>query len=392
MARGYTLRPVAELRPSREPRLVEVLREASRILEEWAVEPLTMAGSVVEEASTLEALRLIGVRLAPISLGNGSPVPLDELDPYWDLTGSPGKVYWSTLDLLTRGWPTPLVRLVSLGGEGRRVWGKLEMFNPFSFSVKDRVGWALVEDYMRRHGRPPGRVYEATSTNTGMALAAMAAVYGFKLRAYIPASIQRASDTLLRVMGAEVVRIPKPLTVDAIGEVKGEAARDGAVNLDQFSNDANLMVHIRYTAREIDYQARTAGLNLQGVIGGIGTSGHMSAISFYMKHRSRGRVRTYCVQPAPGERIPGIRRVETGMKWLPLAEPDRLVDVTLAEAIEGVKMLARGDGILVGLSSGAVVAAYKKLAEEGALGEGDYILVLPDNGLKYVEQLSRFTG
>ncbi len=389
MARGYTLRPVAELKPSRAPGLREVLEEASHILEEWAVEPLTLARDVVEEASRLEALRLIGVRLAPISLDSRDPVSLDELDPYWDLVGPPGKVYWSTLDLLTRGWPTPLVRLGSLSGGARRAWGKLEMFNPFSFSVKDRVGWALVEDYIRRHRRPPGRVYEATSTNTGMALAAMAAIYGFKLRAYIPASIQRTSDTLLRVMGAEVVRIPKPLTVDAIGEVKEEAARDGAVNLDQFSNDANLMVHVRYTAREIDYQSRTVGLDLEGVIGGIGTSGHMSAISFYMKHRSRGRVRIYCVQPAPGERIPGIRRVETGMKWLPLAEPDRIVDVTLAEAIEGVKMLARGDGILVGLSSGAVVAAYRKLAEEGALGEGDYILVLPDNGLKYVEQLSR---
>lgn len=386
----YVLKPVEALRSPENPPLGEVLDELARILREWRVKAIREANGIAArgDAARLEALRLLGARLAPIALGEGETwADVDELDPYWDLTPRPGRVYHGALDLLTGEWPTPLVRLKSLSRRGVRVWAKLEAFNPFSWSVKDRVGWALATGYIEEEGRPPRLVYEATSTNTGMALAGMAAIYGFKLRAYIPASIQRASDTLLAAMGAEVVRLPYSLTVESLGLVRREAERDGAVNLDQFNNDGNLMVHIRYTAREIDYQARMAGLRLRGIIGGIGTSGHMSAIGFYHKHRSRGETRIYCVQPAPGEKIPGIRRVETGMKWIGLAKPDRIVDVTRREAVEAVLSVARREGLLVGLSSGAATAGFLKLLEEGLLEDGDYIIVYPDNGLKYVEQI-----
>ncbi len=387
---NYLLKPVDALRSPRSPTLEEALNELSLILRDWGVRALHESSGVVveEDAARLEALRLLGVRLAPVSLGGAEVVvEVDELDPYWDLNPRPGRVYQGALDLLTGEWPTPLVKLRSLSRSGIRVWAKLESFNPFSWSVKDRVGWALATGYIMEEGRPPSLVYEATSTNTGMALAGMAAIYGFKLKAFIPASIQRASDTLLAAMGAEVVRLPYSLTVESLDLVRREAERDGAVNLDQFNNDRNLMAHIRYTAREIDYQARMAGLRLKGIIGGIGTSGHMAAIGFYHKNRSRGEVGIYCVQPAPGEKIPGIRRVETGMKWIGLARPDRVIDVTRREAIDAVLAIARREGLLIGLSSGAATAGFIKLLEEGVFGEGDYIIVYPDNGLKYVEQI-----
>ena len=94
--------------------------------------------------------------------------------------------------------------------------------------------------------------------------------------------------------------------------------------------------------------------------------------------------------PAQGTAIQGIRRIESGMKWVHYVEIDGVVDVTPDEAAKGVIEIARKDGILVGLSSGAVYMAYRKLVEKGELGEGDYILIFPDHGFKYVEQLSRY--
>ncbi len=97
-------------------------------------------------------------------------------------------------------------------------------------------------------------------------------------------------------------------------------------------------------------------------------------------------MRAYAVQPTPGEKIPGLRRVETGIKWVRLVEVDGVVDVTLEEAVEGVLKVARREGLLIGLSSGAVVAVLGKLSEKLA---GDVVLIFPDSGFKYVEQLSR---
>lgn len=121
------------------------------------------------------------------------------------------------------------------------------------------------------------------------------------------------------------------------------------------------------------------------------TSGHLSALAFYFKSRY-GNTKIFGVQPAPDEKIPGIRRIETGMRWVHMVELDGVVDVTQREAIEALIRVARKDGVMPGLSSGAVATAYLKLREEGALEEGDYVLVFPDNGLKYVEQLSRYFG
>lgn len=312
-------------------------------------------------------------------------ISLDELGVWESHTKRDMRVYYSTLELLYMGWPTPLVRLNSLSSESREVWAKLEGFNPFSNSVKDRIGWSMIVSAIER-GYVGNAFYEATSTNTGIALTAIANVLNKKVRLYIPQSIQKVSDIFLKVMGAEVIRMPVNLTVESIEEVDKAAKLEGAVHLNQFENDANLKVHIKYTAREIDEQLVSIGLKPTHIIGGLGTSGHMSAISFYFKSRYGNEVKVYGVQPMPNEIIPGIRRIETGMKWCHWFQFDKIIDVTRDEAIESVIEIARKEGILVGLSSGAVVAAFKKIAKDS----GVYVLVFPDMGYKYAEQLEEY--
>jgi len=348
---------------------------------------------VLGNSTTLEALRRLGVKLVPVTYGKDGEVftPLEELGFYEDVAPSPLRVYNSTLELLYRGWPTPLVKLQALSSNGVRVWAKLEGFNPYSWSIKDRIGWYMFVKALERLGERRRKViYEATSTNTGLALAAMAAIHGFSAKFYIPSSIQKASDTLLKVMGAEVVRVPKTLTIEFVDEVDEAAKREGAIHLNQFENDYNFEVHLRFTAKELELQLRHAGVTPKAIVGGIGTSGHMSAITFYFKNKFNDSVRVYCVQPAPNEVIPGIRRVESGMKWIHWVNIDGLIDVSRDEAIEGAISVARSEGILVGLSSGAVIAGFRKLLESGVLGDGDYVLVFPDHGFKYVEQFEEY--
>jgi cysteine synthase/O-phosphoserine sulfhydrylase/cystathionine beta-synthase len=295
------------------------------------------------------------------------------------------RVYDDTLSLLVENWPTPLVRLKSFSSDYRGVYAKLESFNPFSNSVKDRIGWAMIMDALSR-GALGDLLYEATSTNTGIALVSIVNALGRKIKLFIPKTIQRASDVFLRALGAEVARVPVSLTVEAIAEVEASARRDGATHLNQFENDANFKVHLKYTAREIDQQLESIGIKPDYVIGGLGTSGHMSAISFYFKSKYGDSVKVVGVQPAQGHVIPGIRRVESGMKWIHMVEFDEIIDVTLDEAVEGAIEVARKEGLLIGLSSGAVFKAFRKLSPE----RGNIVLIFPDSGYKYAEQFEEY--
>lgn len=370
-----------------EPELEVLMEIWAKILRKGCIESKDDISKYSPEE--LAAITELGIAHIPVGKENEC-VPVEQLGLYDEIRGERYRVFNNTVELLTNNWPTPLVKLRSLSNGGFTVWAKLEWYNPFSFSVKDRIGWYMVKKALEK-GERAARVFEATSTNTGMALAAMAAVNGFSVKLYIPKSIQKASDILLKALGAEVVRTDKPLTVDSIEDVKRAAEAEKAFHINQFENDANFMVHLRYTAKELDLQLRSANIDAKAIVGGLGTSGHLSAISFYFKNRY-SNIKVFGVQPAPNEVIPGIRRIETGMKWVHMIQLDKVIDVTLKEAIEALLSVARKDGILPGLSSGAVTAAFLKLREEGIIDKGDYVLIYPDNGLKYVEQLSKYFG
>jgi cysteine synthase/O-phosphoserine sulfhydrylase/cystathionine beta-synthase len=356
------------------------------------VENLTILSLQPDRPVTKETIidaGLKGSKLPPKSfkIGIGPfkiDVPLKGLMKPKELNKKLLKVFNNTLELLFEGWPTPIVKLNSLSTEKRSVWAKLEGYNPFSNSVKDRIGWAMIIEALER-GELKEVLYEATSTNTGIALASIANILGVKTKLFIPKSIQKVSDIYLDVLGAEVVRLPVGLTVEAINQVEAEAKARDATHLNQFENDANFKVHLKYTATEIDKQLESLSLKPTCIIGGLGTSGHMSAISLYFKNKYKDGVKIVGVQPAPNEVIPGIRRVETGMKWFHQVHFDEIIDVTQTEAIEGVVKIAKNEGLLIGLSAGAVVHSFQKIAKE----EGVYVLVFPDTGYKYAEQFEK---
>jgi cysteine synthase/O-phosphoserine sulfhydrylase/cystathionine beta-synthase len=361
----------------------EILREGST--------PPVLVGEDNVVAGNLEvfnALQAIGVRFIPITTSAyelSTRVSIDQLGFYDNVVGSSTRVYSDLFELLERDVPTPLLRLKSLGNEKVTVWAKLEWYHPLSLSIKDRVAWYMVKHAVEQGLLRSTRVYEATSTNTGLAIVGLANYLGLKARVYLPSTAQRCVDYLFKAMGSEVVRLPTPITVDMINRVKEDAARDGAFVPNQFENDYNFIVHLKYTAKEIDYQLKSIGRRPSAIISGLGTSGHLSALAVYFKSKYSG-VRVYGVQPSKDSAIPGLRRVETKMKWLKYADLDGILEVSLEEAFQSLLSTVRIDGLLVGLSGGAVLYATKKLIESGEV-YGDVVVVIPDHGVKYVEVL-----
>lgn len=268
-------------------------------------------------------------------------------------------------------------------------FAKLEFFNPFSRSIKDRTVFNMLTKARERGEVNGTALFEATSGNVGIAMAALSNVFGIRFRAYLPKPTPRATQVLLKVLGAEVVRTDfETIDQTMVRFVQKEARKAGAVNLNQYENDDNFEAHYRSTAREIEEQLRSIGKKPDVLIAGIGTSGHIAGIASYLKERYDTEV--IGVVPAKGEKIPGIKRLETKPKWYFQTEIDRVVEITRNEAIEGAIRVARKDGILIGLSSGAVFRAYEKLAEE--LGEKTYVLIFPDDGFKYVEAFEGYLG
>ncbi|WP_353936085.1 cysteine synthase family protein [Thermococcus alcaliphilus] len=270
---------------------------------------------------------------------------------------------------------------------GGMYFAKLEFFNPFSRSIKDRAVFNLIMKAMER-GDINGtrRLFEATSGNVGIAMAAMSNLFGIEFRAYLPKPTPNTTQTLLRVLGAEVVKTEfETIDPKMIEFVKKEAEKANAVNLNQFENDDNFEAHYKYTAREIDEQLKSIGQKPDVIVAGIGTSGHIAGIAKYFKERYDTKI--VGVVPAEGEKIPGIKRLETKPKWFFKVEIDKVMEITQREAIEGSIQVARRDGLLIGLSSGAVVKAFERIRDKYP---GTAVLIFPDDGFKYVEAFERY--
>jgi len=297
------------------------------------------------------------------------------------------RVFADTLELFIGNLPTPLVKLKEASKGDTEVWAKLEFYNPYSRSIKDRISWAMIKDAYEK-GKLREIIEEASSGNTGLALAALSRIYGRKFKAYLPKKVSETIPILLKVFGAEYV-ITKYETIDPEfwNTVRKHAEEVGATNLNQFENDVNYRIHYETTAKEIVEQMKALGKTPDIIVCGTGTSGHVAAISQRVKEVF-GRTKVYAVQPAKGHSIPGIKRVETKPKWLFKVQIDGLIDVTLKNAIESSIEIARNEGILVGLSSGAVYWGFKKLVSEGK--KGVFVLVFPDDGYKYVSFFRKY--
>jgi len=301
--------------------------------------------------------------------------------------GARSMVLSSSLELIEALHPTPLVKLPKISEYHVGIWAKLEFFNPFSRSIKDRAAISMLSGAMRRTGAT--RFYEATSGNLGVALAALAAAHGVRFRAYVPRSAAGAAVSLMRILGAEVVVGDSEGVDDGLVEAaRRDAERDGAVFLDQYHNEDNPRGQGTLAA-ELREQFRAAGLRPVAVVSGTGSLGHLTALGELRDELgfslvALGELRDelgfslVAARPAEGERIPGLRR-----DWKRRMVADLVVDVTLRESIEAALRVARMEGLAVGVSSGAALAAAEAAAED--LGPGDYVVIFPDDALKYID-------
>jgi cysteine synthase A len=294
-------------------------------------------------------------------------------------------------DILQLIGNTPVVRLRRLPQPGSAtVWAKLEGFNPGG-SVKDRIALSMVEA-AERDGRlqPGGTIVEPTSGNTGIGLAMVAAARGYRLILTMPETMSVERRALLKAYGAELV-----LTPGAEGMAGAVARAEALVRENpayfmpqQFKNPANPQVHRETTAREI--LAQVPG-KVDAFVAGVGTGGTITGVGEVLKARWPD-VRIVAVEPADSPVLsggkPGPHKIQgIGAGFIPdvlrVDLLDEVIPVTYEAARETARRLAREEGILVGISSGA--AAWAALQVAARLGEGKtVVVVLPDTGERYL--------
>lgn len=286
---------------------------------------------------------------------------------------------------------TPLVRLGRLGkGLPADLIGKVESRNPGG-SVKDRIGLAMIEDAERSGKLKPGAVLvEPTSGNTGIALAMIAAAKGYRLILTMPESMSAERVALLKAFGAEVVRTPGTLMIEAVERAR-KILREtpGAVMLQQFENPANPAAHRETTAREI---WEDTGGAVDVVVAGVGTGGTITGVGEVLKER-KPSVRMVAVEPKNAAALGGgrvgphfIQGIGAGFvpKILRRELIDEVIAVSEDAAFDHARRLACEEGILVGISSGAALAAAMEVAQREAMRGKMVIVILPDGGERYV--------
>lgn len=285
---------------------------------------------------------------------------------------------------------TPVVRLNKIASAaGAALWAKLEMFNPGG-SVKDRIAISMIEAAERESKLSPGMtVVEPTSGNTGIGLALVCAVKGYDLILTMPDTMSVERRALLQAFGAKLVLTPGEGGMrKAVEEAERLASLPGHFMPQQFLNPANPGIHRQRTAEEILDQMEG---KIDVFVAGVGTGGTITGIGQVLKERIPG-VRIIAVEPAESAVLaggsPGPHMIQgIGAGFVPdVLDPaviDEIVRVTDGEAIETARRLAREEGLLAGISSGAACSAALKVS--GSLGsDANVVTLFPDTGERYI--------
>jgi cysteine synthase A len=286
---------------------------------------------------------------------------------------------------------TPMVELHRIGaGLRARIVAKLESRNPCG-SVKDRIGVSMIEDAERRGELRPGTtIVECTSGNTGIALAFLCAARGYRLILTMPERMSAERIALLRYLGAEVVLTPGTLMREARTKAD-ELAKSipGSLKVEQFDNPANPEIHRRTTAVEI--WDDTAG-QVAAFVAGVGTGGTITGVGEVLK-RKNPAVRIVAVEPENAAVLSGrqprnhlIQGIGAGFvpKILNRSIIDEIIPVSEDDAFENARRLAREEGILAGISSGAALTAALAVAKRPELEGKIVVTMVCDTGERYV--------
>jgi cysteine synthase A len=297
---------------------------------------------------------------------------------------------------------TPLVKLNRVtDGAAATVLAKIEGRNP-AYSVKDRIGAAMIWDAEKRGLLGPGKeLIEPTSGNTGIALAFVAAARGYPITLTMPETMSVERRRVLRVFGANLI------LTDGTAGMKGSIAKaeqlvasdpDHYVLLQQFQNPANPEIHFKTTGPEIWDDTDGA---VDVLVSGVGTGGTITGVSRYIKNTKKKNILSVAVEPTaspiitqtlrkePVKPTPGPNKIQgIGAGFIPgnldLAMVDRVEMVTNEESIEMARRLSREEGILSGISCGAAAAVAVRIAKEPEMKGKTIVVVLPDSGERYL--------
>jgi [CysO sulfur-carrier protein]-thiocarboxylate-dependent cysteine synthase len=279
---------------------------------------------------------------------------------------------------------TPLVEVPSLAPvKGVRVWVKLEGQNPTG-SVKDRVALAMVEAGEASGELTKDKVLlEPTSGNTGIALAMVAKLRGYRFTAVIPGNASSERIELLRAFGAEIVFSDGDKGTNGAVVLAQELARDGRYYMPfQYGNEANVLTHYRGTAQEILDELP----EVKAFVAGLGTGGTLTGVGRRLKEHDQA-IKVIAAEPELGELVYGLRSLDEGYSP-PIFDPrvlDGKVRVKARDAILWTRRLLESEGIFAGISAGAVVWVAQRVAERMApQGGGDVVCLLADAGWKYL--------
>jgi cysteine synthase A len=286
---------------------------------------------------------------------------------------------------------TPLVRINRiLDGAKAQVYAKLEFYNPSS-TVKDRIGIAMIDD-AEKSGKlkPGGTIVEATSGNTGVALAMVGAARGYKVILTMPDSVSKERRTLIKAYGAQLVLTPGPEGMKgAVAKAEEIGSKEGAVLVRQFANPANPEIHRKTTALEIwnDTDGKVAA-----VVAGIGTGGTITGIGQVLKEKNP-KIKIFAVEPAAspilnggtpaGHPLQGI-----GPNFVPEILDknvyDEVLDAPNEEAIKYARRAGAEEGILAGISSGAALWAVSQVAKRPEFDGKIIVVIIPSFGERYL--------
>lgn len=285
---------------------------------------------------------------------------------------------------------TPLVKLNRIVGEDSTVLAKLEFYNPAN-SVKDRIGVAIVEAAEAAGAlQPGGTIVEATSGNTGIALAMVGAAKGYKVVLAMPETMSTERRALLRAFGAELILTPGPLGMKgAVETAESIAAERGGVLARQFANPANVDVHRRTTAEEI-WNDTDGAVDI--VVAGIGTGGTISGIGQALKER-KPEVQMIAVEPEESAILsgnkPGPHKIQgIGANFIPeildRSIIDEIIPRNIDQSVEWARRAAREEGILVGLSAGSALSAAAEVAARPENAGKTIVVIIPSFGERYL--------